>query len=111
MTPSTISRVFYIYNTFCKTHFVRVEDLPPILPKMREIIGEDDNILIHLPYKKIYNLNDIDFTERALMEYAKVEDYISVYDTQGNARKVFFLLLKNMFSKKVEYPHHHQFFS
>lgn len=89
-------RTYLIYNIFCEAHFIQVDDLPPIIPQLQELRGEELNIAIKLPYKAVYNLRDVDLSETALEQATKGEEWYAMGDAQGVKRKIKFLKLKNI---------------
>jgi hypothetical protein len=97
-----LNGAFPVFNLFSKTHFVKVDKFPPILPKINSLVMKDGNVVIELNYNKYYNMANIFFTEENLMDYSKTDSFIELMDSQGISRKVYFLILANMFNRAFE---------
>jgi len=84
------SRIYLVYNLFCGAHFIQADDLSPVLPNIKPLEGEPNNVAVSLPTL------DINFTEDELAEAKKAGDYFFIKDNKGVKRKIIFLKLENM---------------
>ena len=88
---------YVYYGYFQEAHFVAIDDLPPILPKLFAIT-EEDGILVTLPYNELYqkDFKDISFRQKDLFSASRFDDRIEAKDSEGVSRKVRFFKLHNM---------------
>lgn len=83
---------YVYYGYFQEAHFVAIDNLPPIIPKLFAIT-EEDGILVTLPYNELYqkDFKDISFRQKDLFSASRFDDRIEVQDSEGVSRKVRFL--------------------
>ena len=89
------SYVYYSY--FQEAHFVAIDDLPPILPKLFAITDKDE-VLVTMPYFDLFkqDFKNISFSQSSLFAASKINDYIAVEDLEGVSRKIRFFKLHNI---------------
>jgi len=94
------SKLYLVYNVFEYADFVRIDDMPPIIPVLKDIKDDGSNIAVTLPYEKYYGFKDVSFNELELSEAScGKENYLCV-DIDEVKRKITFLKLKNMLKLK-----------
>tara|TARA_Y100000592_G_scaffold87564_1_gene142266 strand:- start:37 stop:351 length:315 start_codon:yes stop_codon:yes gene_type:complete len=94
------SKLYLVYNVFEYADFIRIDDMPPVIPILKDIKDDKENIAVTLPYKKYYKLKDVSFNEVELADTSCGKEHYSCVDVEGNKRKITFLKLKNMLKLK-----------